>query len=113
MNRDTANRFVLLLLAIFISAIFLSMIRSFLMAIFLAGIFSALARPLYIHIQHQIFFSPGFVLHLIPAGSIEMAMYLRPFHETARIGHPSKRGFVEEMVIASVYLTLAFMPGRV
>ena len=47
MNRDTANKSALLLLAIFISAIFLSMIRSFLMAIFLAGIFSALARPLY------------------------------------------------------------------
>ena len=48
MNRDSVNKSVLLLLAIFISAIFLSMIRSFLMAIFLAGIFSALAHPLYI-----------------------------------------------------------------
>jgi len=47
MNRDTVNKSALLLLAIFISAVFLSMIRSFLMAIFLAGIFSALARPLY------------------------------------------------------------------
>jgi predicted PurR-regulated permease PerM len=47
MNRDTINKSVLLLLVVFISAIFLSMIRSFLMAIFLAGIFSALARPLY------------------------------------------------------------------
>ena len=46
MNRDTTNRFVLLLLAFFISATFLSMIRSFLLAIFLAGIFSALARKL-------------------------------------------------------------------
>jgi predicted PurR-regulated permease PerM len=41
------NKSVLILLVIFISAIFLSMIRTFLMAIFLAGIFSALARPLY------------------------------------------------------------------
>jgi predicted PurR-regulated permease PerM len=47
MNHDTVNKSVLLLLVVFISAIFLSMIRSFLMAIFLAGIFSALARPLY------------------------------------------------------------------
>jgi predicted PurR-regulated permease PerM len=46
-NQDTINKSVLLLLVFFISAIFLSMIRSFLMAIFLAGIFSALARPLY------------------------------------------------------------------
>ena len=47
MNRDTANKSALLLLVALISAIFLSMIRSFLMAIFLAGIFSALAHPLY------------------------------------------------------------------
>lgn len=47
MNQDSINKSVLLLLVFFISAIFLSMIRSFLMAIFLAGIFSALARPLY------------------------------------------------------------------
>ena len=47
MNRDTANKSALLLLVILISAIFLSMIRTFLMAIFLAGIFSALAHPLY------------------------------------------------------------------
>jgi len=47
MNRDSVNKSVLLLLVFFISAIFLSMIRSFLMAIFLAGVFSALARPLY------------------------------------------------------------------
>ena len=47
MNRDTANKSALLLLVLFISVVFLDMIRSFLMAIFLAGIFSALARPLY------------------------------------------------------------------
>ena len=47
MNRDTANKSALLLLVLFISVVFLGMIRSFLMAIFLAGIFSALARPLY------------------------------------------------------------------
>jgi predicted PurR-regulated permease PerM len=51
MNSDTVNKYVLLLLVIFISAIFLAMIESFLMAIFLAGIFSALARPLYIRIE--------------------------------------------------------------
>jgi predicted PurR-regulated permease PerM len=47
MNRDTANKSAFLLLVLFISVVFLGMIRSFLMAIFLAGIFSALARPLY------------------------------------------------------------------
>ena len=47
MKKETANKSVLLLLVLFISALFLSMIRNFLMAIFLAGIFSALAYPLY------------------------------------------------------------------
>ncbi len=48
MNRSTINKSVLLLLVLFISAIFLSMIKPFLMAIFLAGIFSSLAHPLYL-----------------------------------------------------------------
>ena len=47
MNKDAINKSVLVLLVIFISALFLSMIRQFLMAIFLAGIFSALAFPFY------------------------------------------------------------------
>ncbi len=47
MKKDAVNKSVLLLLVIFISALFLSMIRSFLMAIFLAGIFAALAYPMY------------------------------------------------------------------
>jgi predicted PurR-regulated permease PerM len=47
MPDDRVNRLVVVLLVVFISSIFLSMIQSFLMAIFLAGIFSALARPIY------------------------------------------------------------------
>jgi predicted PurR-regulated permease PerM len=47
MNPDTVNKSVLILLVVFISAVFLTMIRTFLMAIFMAGIFTALARPLY------------------------------------------------------------------
>ena len=47
MNKEAINKWVLLLLVFFISALFLSMIRQFLMAIFLAGIFSALSFPLY------------------------------------------------------------------
>jgi predicted PurR-regulated permease PerM len=47
MNKETINKWVLLLLVFFISALFLSMIRQFLMAIFLAGIFSSLSYPLY------------------------------------------------------------------
>ena len=47
MNHDTLNKSVLVLLVVFISALFLSMIRQFLMAVFLAGIFSALAHPVY------------------------------------------------------------------
>jgi len=47
MKQETANKTTLLLLVLFISAIFLSMIRHFLMAILLAGIFSAMFSPLY------------------------------------------------------------------
>ena len=47
MDKEAINKWVLLLLVLFISALFLSMIRQFLMAIFLAGIFSALSYPLY------------------------------------------------------------------
>ena len=51
MNKEAINKWVLLLLVFFISALFLSMIRQFLMAIFLAGIFSALSYPLYRHFE--------------------------------------------------------------
>lgn len=51
MKREAVNKFVLLLLVLFISAIFLSMIYHFLMAMFLAGIFSALAHPLYCRLE--------------------------------------------------------------
>ena len=47
MKKETVNQSVLMLLVLFISALFLSMIRNFLMAIFLAGIYSALAYPMY------------------------------------------------------------------
>ena len=47
MTKATTNKLVLLLLAFFISALFLSMIRPFLMALFLAGIFSGLFYPVY------------------------------------------------------------------
>ena len=47
MNREIVNKSVLLLVVVFISAIFFSMIRAFLMAIFLAGLFSALITPVY------------------------------------------------------------------
>lgn len=47
MNNQKVNKIVLLFVLLFISAIFLSMIRNFLMVILLAGIFSALAQPIY------------------------------------------------------------------
>jgi predicted PurR-regulated permease PerM len=47
MDREKMNKSVLLLMVLFISALFLSMIRHFLMAILLAGIFSAMFYPLY------------------------------------------------------------------
>ena len=53
MNKEAINRWVLLLLVIFISALFLSMIRQFLMAIFLAAIISALSFPLYSGLKNR------------------------------------------------------------
>ena len=47
MNRIKSNQAILLLLLLFISAIFFAMIRYFLMAIFLAALFSALAMPVF------------------------------------------------------------------
>jgi predicted PurR-regulated permease PerM len=51
MEREIVNKSVLLLVVLFISAIFLSMIRSFLMAIFLAGLFAALVHPIYARLE--------------------------------------------------------------
>lgn len=53
MNKEAINRWVLLLLVLFISALFLSMIRQFLMAIFLAGIFSAVFYPVYFRLSEM------------------------------------------------------------
>nr|WP_081763394.1 AI-2E family transporter [Imhoffiella purpurea] len=53
MNGDRANKIVILLMALGISALFLTMIQQFLMALFLAGLFSALARPLYLHLYRR------------------------------------------------------------
>ncbi|MCP4745356.1 MAG: AI-2E family transporter [Desulfobacteraceae bacterium] len=47
MNRDLIHRSFLLILVLFISIIFIFMIRPFLMALLLAGIFSSLAQPIY------------------------------------------------------------------
>ncbi len=47
MSRDVIHKSFLLVLVLFISALFLFMIRPFLMALLLAGIFSALSHPLY------------------------------------------------------------------
>ena len=51
MNQDMINKATLALMAIGISALFFSMIQKFLMVIFLAGLFSALARPVFRHLN--------------------------------------------------------------
>ena len=53
MQREIVNNSVLLLVVLFISAICLSMIRSFLMAIFLAGLFAALVHPIYAWLEKR------------------------------------------------------------
>lgn len=53
MNKDNANRFSVILLAVAISIIFFSMISGFLMAILMAAIFSGLLHPLYIKMLNR------------------------------------------------------------
>ncbi len=47
MNRQIINNTILIIVVVFISVIFMTMIRNFLMVILLAGIFSAMAQPLF------------------------------------------------------------------
>ena len=59
MNQDLVNKWVVILLALGISALFLAMIQQFLMALFLAGLFSAMARPLFLWLQPRLRGSPS------------------------------------------------------
>ncbi len=54
MNQDAVNKTVVLVMALGISALFLSMIQQFLMALFLAALFSALARPVYVRLRKRL-----------------------------------------------------------
>ena len=54
MREESVKKFMIVVLVIFITAIFLSMIRSFLMAIFLAGLFAALTRPAYRWLERKL-----------------------------------------------------------
>ena len=54
MNHDVVNKWVVILMALGISALFLAMIQQFLMALFLAGLFSAMARPLFLWLQPRL-----------------------------------------------------------
>jgi predicted PurR-regulated permease PerM len=51
MNSIKVNQVILLLFLLFISAVFIAMIRYFLMVIFLAALFSALAMPVFIRFE--------------------------------------------------------------
>ncbi|WP_295587144.1 AI-2E family transporter [uncultured Lamprocystis sp.] len=51
MTQDQVSKAVVLILALGISALFLSMIQGFLMALLMAGVFSALARPLFLRLE--------------------------------------------------------------
>ena len=54
MNKDFANRFSVLLLAVSISILFLSMISGFFLAILMAAIFSGLLYPLYLRFHKRL-----------------------------------------------------------
>ncbi len=52
MRQESFNKTFVLLLSLFISALFLAMVWQFLMTIIMAGIFSALFHPLYRRLRH-------------------------------------------------------------
>ena len=98
MNKDAVNRWVLLLLVILITSVFLLMIRQFLMAILLSGIFSALSHPIYsrftkwfggrrapaslatIILILTVFLVPlGILLGIITAQAVKVAEIARPW----------------------------------
>ncbi|MDA8140934.1 MAG: AI-2E family transporter [Desulfobacteraceae bacterium] len=54
MQRQSVNRFVVLLMVLLISALFLAMIRTFLIVLLLAGILSALAQPIFHKIEQRL-----------------------------------------------------------
>ena len=53
MKQDSVNKLVLLLLLLFITALFLAMIRQFLMTLLLAAIFSGLSYPFYRKLEEK------------------------------------------------------------
>lgn len=53
MNQDILTKSIVVLMAVGITALFLSMIAQFLMALFLAGVFSALARPMFLSFESR------------------------------------------------------------
>lgn len=54
MEQQTVNRIVVIVVALAISALFLTMVSGFLEAIFLAGLFSALFNPLYQRVRKRV-----------------------------------------------------------
>lgn len=98
MNKDTINKWVLLLIVFLITSVFLLMIRQFLMAILLSGIFAALSHPIYdrfvrwfggrrvpasmttILLILTVFLVPlGFLLGIIATQAIKVAEIAKPW----------------------------------
>ena len=86
MNQYTVNKFVLLMLVLFISAVFLAMIRHFLMAIFLAGIFSALAHPVYV--RFELWFKGRRSLSSLTTLLLIVSLVLFPLGVYSALSHP-------------------------
>ena len=101
MKKEWVNKGVILLCTLFISAVFLAMIRQFLMVILLAGIFSAMAFPAYRFILKRlggerlnsaslitlflviilVLIPLGFLLGLVAAQAIKVGQSAKPWIE--------------------------------
>jgi predicted PurR-regulated permease PerM len=119
MNKETTNKWVLLLLTLLITALFLSMIRQFLMAIFLAGLFSALVHPLYRRMERWyggrrvlaslstlvlivivIIIPLGALMGIVTAQAIKVGEAVKPWVE----GHLSEPDAISNLINSLPYL---------
>jgi len=107
MNKESVNKWVLLLVVLFISTVFLAMIRQFIMAIVLAGLFAGISHPLFRRINRKLGNRPSLaslatllfilgavfaplvsLIGIVTAQAIKVTQIARPWIE-ARMAEPA------------------------
>ncbi|MGW8192711.1 MAG: AI-2E family transporter [Desulforhopalus sp.] len=113
MNREFVGKTTLLCLVILISAVFLTMIRSFLMAIFMAGLFSAMIRPVYMKLAQKmngrknlasVITVLGIILLILTPLTVLITIIVTQAINVGQSVTPWVQTFIEEPTSASVLL---------